>query len=61
MTDRTIATIGPHPDPSCRGVWCVFIDDASGEDHYRILSTHSTRDGARVSANQINKAAFNEK
>ena len=39
-----------------RGVWCVFVDDGSGEDHYRILSTHATRDGAAVSANQVNRA-----
>jgi len=48
------ATIGPHP--GMRGVWCVFVDDGTGEDHYRILSTHATRDGAAVSANQVNRA-----
>ena len=37
-------------------MWCVFVDDGSGEDHYRILSTHATRDGAAVSANQVNQA-----
>ena len=51
-----IATIGPHRGPGMRGVWCVFVDDGSGEDHYRILSTHATRDGAAVSANQVNRA-----
>lgn len=45
--------IGKHPDRA--GVWCVFgWGDRDGDE--RIISTHSTRDGAVVSCNQLRRA-----
>jgi len=51
------ATVRKHPERP--GVWCVIVT-AEGSCRERILSTHATRDGAAVSANQINRADRDE-
>jgi len=45
--------IGKHPDRA--GVWMVVGWDGR-DGHERIISTHSTRDGAVVSCNQLRRA-----
>jgi hypothetical protein len=48
-----VASICRHP--ARNGVWCVMVTNPSTHTS-TMLSTHSTRNAAVVSANQINQA-----